>query len=154
MKDNICRTQTNMAENIAPRIKVNLTNSRCPQRPRCLPLSSSSSWPCWDSSGKPDCHSAHCSSYGQSASMCSFCLYPARGRKDTRQERWCQSFWENLSKTNMLNINVVFTNITKNYQLNQREVIHPVNDSNLKTWKNSSHNLITCVRKYIWFWQK
>lgn len=62
--------------------KLNQLNSRCPQRPHCL-LLSSSSWPCWDSSGKPDCHSAHCSSYGQSASMCSFCLYPAR-RTDMR----------------------------------------------------------------------
>lgn len=65
---------------------VDQLNSRCPQRPHCL-LLSSSSWPCWDSSGKPDCHSAHCSSYGQSASMCSSCLYPARRRKDLRQEQ-------------------------------------------------------------------
>lgn len=149
---------------VAPRIKVNLLNSQYSQRPHCLPLSSSSSWPWWDSSGKPDCHSAHCSSYGQSASMCSFCLYPARGRKDTRQERWRQAFRESLLKNDMLNINIVLINIIQNYQMHQREVIQQVKAPKrifiLKTWKNVSHNLITynyrnCEKiHFSWFWQK
>lgn len=85
MKGNSCRTGTNiLMGNTAPLMlnTWNQFNSHCPQIRHCWPLSSSF-WLCWDSSGKPDYHSARCSSYGQSTSMCSFCPYPDRKRKDT-----------------------------------------------------------------------
>lgn len=89
MEDNTGKEQTG---NISPQLeKLNQFNSHCPQRLHCPPLSSSF-WPYWDSSGKPDCHSAHCSSYGQPASMCSFCLYPGRRRKDLRKSDTKQTF--------------------------------------------------------------
>lgn len=63
----------------------NQLNSRCSRKPHFL-LPSSSSWPCWGSSGRPDCRSARCSSCGRSASTCSFYLYPASGGEGWRHQ--------------------------------------------------------------------
>lgn len=82
MEHNRNTTRTNVLTGYKTFGKPEQFNSQCPQTPRCPPLSSSF-WPCWDSSGIPDCRSAHCSSYGPLASMCSFSLYPCERGKDS-----------------------------------------------------------------------
>lgn len=58
-------------------------NSHCPSSPHCCQLPSSFE-SCWGSSGRPNCHFAHCSSYGQPASRSSSYLCP-----EGKDRGWC-----------------------------------------------------------------